>query len=76
VCGRRRGPPPARHPGGMVLWATILILQGAGFVGKRKSNRKGYKIFYERIREKNRFFGIKSAKVDNENFIREEIKKF
>lgn len=33
MCGRIRGPHPARHPGGMVLWATILILQGAGFVG-------------------------------------------
>lgn len=33
MCGRIRGPYPARHPGGMVLWATILFLQGAGFVG-------------------------------------------
>ncbi|CAL7947071.1 unnamed protein product [Xylocopa violacea] len=33
VCGRIRGPYLARHIGGMVLWATILILQGAGFVG-------------------------------------------
>ncbi|XP_043510626.1 uncharacterized protein LOC122528986 isoform X6 [Frieseomelitta varia] len=33
VCGRIRGPYLARHFGGMVLWATILFLQGAGFVG-------------------------------------------
>ncbi|XP_076674379.1 uncharacterized protein LOC143372222 isoform X2 [Andrena cerasifolii] len=33
VCGRNRGPYLARHLGGMVLWATILFLQGAGFVG-------------------------------------------
>lgn len=33
MCGRIRGPYPARHPGGMVLWATILILGGAVFVG-------------------------------------------
>lgn len=30
---RIRGPYLARHFGGMVLWATILFLQGAGFVG-------------------------------------------
>lgn len=34
VCGRVRGPSLACHFGGMVLWATILFLQGAGFVGK------------------------------------------
>ena len=34
VCGRIRGPSLVRHPGGMVLWATILFLQGAGLVGK------------------------------------------
>ena len=34
VCERIRGPYLARHFGGMVLWATILFLQGAGFVGK------------------------------------------
>lgn len=34
VCGRIRGPYLARHFGGMVLWATILFLQGAGFVGE------------------------------------------
>lgn len=34
VCERIRGPYLARHLGGMVLWATILFLQGAGFVGK------------------------------------------
>ncbi|KAG6800381.1 hypothetical protein HZU73_04260 [Apis mellifera caucasica] len=33
VCERIRGPYLARHFGGMVLWATILFLQGAGFVG-------------------------------------------
>nr|XP_034171179.1 uncharacterized protein LOC117600202 isoform X6 [Osmia lignaria] len=33
VCGRIRGPYLVRHLGGMVLWATILFLQGAGFVG-------------------------------------------
>ncbi|KZC08108.1 Fibronectin type III domain-containing protein 5 [Dufourea novaeangliae] len=33
VCGTIRGPSLARHFGGMVLWATILFLQGAGFVG-------------------------------------------
>ncbi|XP_017875895.1 uncharacterized protein LOC108622495 isoform X2 [Ceratina calcarata] len=31
--GKVRGPQLARHIGGMVLWATILFLQGAGFVG-------------------------------------------
>lgn len=34
VCGTIRGPSLARHFGGMVLWATILFLQGASFVGK------------------------------------------
>lgn len=34
VCERIRGPYLVRHFGGMVLWATILFLQGAGFVGK------------------------------------------
>ncbi|XP_043472042.1 uncharacterized protein LOC122504834 isoform X3 [Leptopilina heterotoma] len=33
VSGRIRGPTSVRHPGGMVLWATILFLQGAGLVG-------------------------------------------
>ncbi|XP_076282851.1 uncharacterized protein LOC143210125 isoform X4 [Lasioglossum baleicum] len=33
VCGTIRGPSLARHFGGMVLWATILFLQGANFVG-------------------------------------------
>ncbi|XP_076656240.1 uncharacterized protein LOC143360924 isoform X2 [Halictus rubicundus] len=33
VCGTIRGPSLARHFGGMVLWATILFLQGASFVG-------------------------------------------
>ncbi|XP_003704524.1 uncharacterized protein LOC100880196 isoform X2 [Megachile rotundata] len=33
VCGRLRGPYLVRHFGGMVLWATILFLQGASFVG-------------------------------------------
>ncbi|CAK9796494.1 hypothetical protein ANTPLA_LOCUS822 [Anthophora plagiata] len=33
VCGRISGPYLVRHFGGMVLWATILFLQGAGFVG-------------------------------------------
>lgn len=28
------GPYLARHPGGMVLWAAILFLHGAGFVGE------------------------------------------
>ncbi|KAF7988990.1 hypothetical protein HCN44_007300 [Aphidius gifuensis] len=27
------GPNLVRHPGGMVLWATLLVLHGAGFVG-------------------------------------------
>nr|XP_033325837.1 uncharacterized protein LOC117219502 isoform X8 [Megalopta genalis] len=33
VCGTIRGPSLARHFGGMILWATILFLQGASFVG-------------------------------------------
>ncbi|XP_051156901.1 uncharacterized protein LOC127278959 isoform X3 [Leptopilina boulardi] len=33
VSGGIRGPALVRHPGGMVLWATILFLQGAGLVG-------------------------------------------
>ncbi|XP_023288565.1 uncharacterized protein LOC105703806 isoform X2 [Orussus abietinus] len=33
VCERIRGPLLVRPFGGMVLWATILFLQGAGFVG-------------------------------------------
>ncbi|XP_076232638.1 uncharacterized protein LOC143178080 [Calliopsis andreniformis] len=36
VCGRIRGPFLACHFGGMVLWATILFLQGAGFVGSHQ----------------------------------------
>lgn len=48
VCGRIRGPYLARHFGGMVLWATILFLQGAGFVGEFHSThiyqeKKNYK---------------------------------
>lgn len=33
VCERISGPYLVRQSGGMVLWATILFLQGAGFVG-------------------------------------------
>ncbi|XP_076628015.1 uncharacterized protein LOC143345105 isoform X1 [Colletes latitarsis] len=33
MCERIRGPTLARHFSGMVLWATVLFLQGAGFVG-------------------------------------------
>ncbi|XP_053987606.1 uncharacterized protein LOC128880997 isoform X3 [Hylaeus volcanicus] len=33
MCERIRGPSLARHFCGMVLWATVLFLQGAGFVG-------------------------------------------
>ncbi|XP_054007372.1 uncharacterized protein LOC128891689 isoform X2 [Hylaeus anthracinus] len=33
MCERIRGPSLARHFGSMVLWATVLFLQGAGFVG-------------------------------------------
>lgn len=34
VCEKNRGPYLVRPFGGMVLWATILFLQGAGFVGE------------------------------------------
>lgn len=40
VCGRIRGPYLVRHLGGMVLWATILFLQGAGFVGEAILKKK------------------------------------
>ncbi|XP_063973627.1 uncharacterized protein LOC135160704 isoform X14 [Diachasmimorpha longicaudata] len=33
LCENTSGPHSARHPGGMVLWAAILFLHGAGFVG-------------------------------------------
>ncbi|XP_076161381.1 uncharacterized protein LOC143143693 [Ptiloglossa arizonensis] len=33
MCERIRGPTLVRDVGGMVLWATVLFLQGAGFVG-------------------------------------------
>nr|KAF7408927.1 hypothetical protein H0235_013779 [Vespula pensylvanica] len=36
-----RGPYPARHLGGMVLWASILFLQGAGFAGSMTSGIPG-----------------------------------
>lgn len=69
MCGRIRGPHPARHPGGMVLWATILILQGAGFVGKRRSNRKRLNYFMREQTERRISLAqaAKAAKVDNGN---------
>lgn len=70
MCGRIRGPHPARHPGGMVLWATILILQGAGFVGKRRSNGKHLNYFMREQMEKRISLlaqTAKAAKVDNGN---------
>ncbi|XP_015118298.1 uncharacterized protein LOC107041973 isoform X2 [Diachasma alloeum] len=33
LCENTSGPHLVRHPGGMVLWAAILFLHGAGFVG-------------------------------------------